>query len=83
AQTEGQIGLPHPKIPLPHDLYGKNRVNSSGLDLSNEHRLASLSSALLSSSMETWNSEPLLGGDYQHKGELPATKPVSNPAKFS
>ncbi|MDE9442380.1 trifunctional transcriptional regulator/proline dehydrogenase/L-glutamate gamma-semialdehyde dehydrogenase [Xenorhabdus bovienii] len=83
AQSEGQIGLPHPKIPLPHDLYGKNRVNSSGLDLSNEHRLASLSSALLSSSMETWNSEPLLGGDYAHTGELPTAKPVNNPARPS
>lgn len=83
AQTEGLIGLPHPKIPLPRDLYGKNRVNSLGLDLSNEHRLASLSSALLSSSMETWNSEPLLGGDYQPTRELPATKPVNNPAKNS
>ncbi|MDE9464611.1 trifunctional transcriptional regulator/proline dehydrogenase/L-glutamate gamma-semialdehyde dehydrogenase [Xenorhabdus bovienii] len=83
AQSEGQIGLPHPKIPLPHDLYGKNRVNSSGLDLSNEHRLASLSSALLSSSMETWNSEPLLGGDYAHTGELPTAKSVNNPARPS
>ncbi|BET97120.1 trifunctional transcriptional regulator/proline dehydrogenase/L-glutamate gamma-semialdehyde dehydrogenase [Xenorhabdus taiwanensis] len=80
AQTEGQIGLPHPKIPLPRDLYGKNRVNSLGLDLSNEHRLASLSSALLSSSMETWNSEPLLGGGYQPTEELPTAKPVNNPA---
>ncbi|MEX0446200.1 trifunctional transcriptional regulator/proline dehydrogenase/L-glutamate gamma-semialdehyde dehydrogenase [Xenorhabdus sp. SGI246] len=83
AKSEGQIGLPHPKIPLPIDLYGKNRVNSSGLDLSNEHRLASLSSALLSSSIETWNSEPLLGGNYDHTGELPVAKPVNNPAKSS
>ncbi|CAM4001787.1 trifunctional transcriptional regulator/proline dehydrogenase/L-glutamate gamma-semialdehyde dehydrogenase [Xenorhabdus thuongxuanensis] len=83
AQTEGQIGLPHPKIPLPRDLYGKNRVNSSGLDLANEHRLASLSSALLSSSMETWHSEPLLGGDFQPTGELPTTKSVNNPARNS
>ncbi|CDL79092.1 trifunctional transcriptional regulator/proline dehydrogenase/L-glutamate gamma-semialdehyde dehydrogenase [Xenorhabdus cabanillasii] len=83
AKSEGQIGLPHPKIPLPIDLYGKNRVNSAGLDLSNEHRLASLSSALLSSSMETWNSEPLLGGDYAYTGELPVARPVNNPAKSS
>jgi RHH-type proline utilization regulon transcriptional repressor/proline dehydrogenase/delta 1-pyrroline-5-carboxylate dehydrogenase len=35
-------GLPHPKIALPRELYGKGRVNSAGLDLANEHRLASL-----------------------------------------
>jgi RHH-type proline utilization regulon transcriptional repressor/proline dehydrogenase/delta 1-pyrroline-5-carboxylate dehydrogenase len=45
AQQEGQAGLPHPKIPLPRDLYGKGRSNSAGLDLANEHRLASLSSS--------------------------------------
>ncbi|MBD3743764.1 proline dehydrogenase family protein [Klebsiella pneumoniae] len=41
AQQEGQAGLPHPKIPLPRDLYGSGRSNSAGLDLANEHRLAS------------------------------------------
>jgi RHH-type proline utilization regulon transcriptional repressor/proline dehydrogenase/delta 1-pyrroline-5-carboxylate dehydrogenase len=83
AKSEGQIGLPHPKIPLPVDLYGNERVNSSGLDLANEHRLASLSSALLSSSMETWHSEPLLGGDYAGNDDLPAARTVNNPAKSS
>lgn len=41
AAQEGQVGLPHPKIALPRELYGKGRVNSAGLDLANEHRLAS------------------------------------------
>ena len=52
AQQEGQTGLPHPKIPLPRDLYGHGRDNSAGLDLANEHRLASLSSALLNSALQ-------------------------------
>jgi RHH-type proline utilization regulon transcriptional repressor/proline dehydrogenase/delta 1-pyrroline-5-carboxylate dehydrogenase len=26
AQQEGQVGLPHPKIPLPRDLYGSGRA---------------------------------------------------------
>lgn len=62
AQQEGQVGLPHPKIPLPRDLYGKGRSNSAGLDLANEHRLASLSSSLLNSALHNgrrcrcWNS---------------------------
>lgn len=34
AASEGQIGLPHPRIPLPRELYGEKRTNSSGLDLS-------------------------------------------------
>jgi RHH-type proline utilization regulon transcriptional repressor/proline dehydrogenase/delta 1-pyrroline-5-carboxylate dehydrogenase len=36
AAQEGQIGLPHPKIALPRELFGKGRVNSAGLDLANE-----------------------------------------------
>lgn len=63
AHQEGVPGLPHPKIPLPRDLYGKNRHNSNGLDLANEHRLASLSSALLSSANEKWRALPVLEGD--------------------
>ena len=61
--SEGAIGLPHPKIPLPRDLYGDNRVNSAGLDMANEHRLASLSSALLSSAAQPCLAEPMIDGE--------------------
>ncbi|MFW5387153.1 trifunctional transcriptional regulator/proline dehydrogenase/L-glutamate gamma-semialdehyde dehydrogenase [Yersinia sp. 2542 StPb PI] len=63
AASEGQLGLPHPRIPLPRDLYGKDRANSSGLDLANEHRLASLSSALLTSASQIWRAEPMIGAE--------------------
>ena len=33
-------GAPHEKIALPRDLYGSERVNSRGVDFSNEQRLA-------------------------------------------
>ncbi len=39
-RQEGGFGLPHPRIPLPRDLYGSDRANSAGIDLANEHRLA-------------------------------------------
>lgn len=81
AETEGHIGIPHPKIPLPRDLYGTRRVNSLGLDLSNEHRLASLSSALLTASMSPKLAEPLLGGNWHSETPLAAAKPVINPAQ--
>ncbi|WP_353613980.1 trifunctional transcriptional regulator/proline dehydrogenase/L-glutamate gamma-semialdehyde dehydrogenase [Mangrovibacter phragmitis] len=77
AHQEGVPGLPHPKIPLPRDLYGKNRHNSNGLDLANEHRLASLSSALLSSANEKWRALPVLEGDVAEG----ALQPVINPAE--
>ena len=77
AAQEGTLGLPHPRIPLPRDLYGAGRINSSGIDLSNEHRLGSLSSALLTSTNETYVAAPILGSDVAQPG---AAEPVRNPA---
>ncbi|QIA51832.1 trifunctional transcriptional regulator/proline dehydrogenase/L-glutamate gamma-semialdehyde dehydrogenase [Pantoea agglomerans] len=74
--SEGAIGLPHPKIPLPRDLYGDNRVNSAGLDMANEHRLASLSSALLSSAVQPCLAGPMIDGE-AGAGEL---RDILNPA---
>jgi len=74
--SEGAIGLPHPKIPLPRELYGENRVNSAGLDMANEHRLASLSSALLSSAAQPCLAEPMIDGK-AGAGEL---RDILNPA---
>ncbi|MBI6851786.1 trifunctional transcriptional regulator/proline dehydrogenase/L-glutamate gamma-semialdehyde dehydrogenase [Pseudomonas cichorii] len=61
ATQEGSFGLPHPRIPLPRDLYGPERPNSSGIDMANEHRLASLSSALLATAHNDWKAAPILG----------------------
>ncbi|RPH30526.1 trifunctional transcriptional regulator/proline dehydrogenase/L-glutamate gamma-semialdehyde dehydrogenase [Buttiauxella warmboldiae] len=77
AAKEGQLGLPHPKIPLPKELYGANRTNSSGLDLANEHRLASLSSALLNSAAQKWQALPIL----EHAVAAGELAVVKNPAE--
>ncbi|GLZ88858.1 bifunctional protein PutA [Metapseudomonas resinovorans] len=76
ASVEGSLGLPHPRIPQPKALYGEARVNSSGIDMANEHRLASLSSALLSSGHADWRAQPMLGCPTSEG----AAEPVLNPA---
>ncbi|XOD70414.1 MAG: trifunctional transcriptional regulator/proline dehydrogenase/L-glutamate gamma-semialdehyde dehydrogenase [Sodalis sp. (in: enterobacteria)] len=63
ALCEGCIGQSHPKIPLPCDLYGSWRRNAAGLDLANEHHLASLSATLLDSEHETLQAAPIIVGD--------------------
>jgi RHH-type proline utilization regulon transcriptional repressor/proline dehydrogenase/delta 1-pyrroline-5-carboxylate dehydrogenase len=49
----GRLGAPHPKIPLPRqmfaDLGAQSRLNSSGLNLAHEQQLASLAAGLLRS----------------------------------
>ena len=77
AAQEGTLGLPHPRIPLPRDLYGESRLNSAGIDLANEHRLGSLSSALLTSTNHAYVAEPILGLADAAPGE---PQPVRNPA---
>lgn len=64
AMRISPIGAPHDQIPLPRELYGKQaRLNSAGLDLSNEHRLGSLAAALLTSAATPWQAKPMVGSD--------------------
>ncbi|MDR0807314.1 MAG: trifunctional transcriptional regulator/proline dehydrogenase/L-glutamate gamma-semialdehyde dehydrogenase [Enterobacteriaceae bacterium] len=77
ATTDGEMGKPHTRIPLPRHLYGEVRLNSNGLDLANEQRLASLSSALLSSVSHQWTAEPLIDGQTAFQN---AAIKVYNPA---
>ncbi|AKJ69756.1 proline dehydrogenase/pyrroline-5-carboxylate dehydrogenase [Pandoraea thiooxydans] len=77
AEKISPLGAPHTKIPLPRDLYGRERPNSAGIDLSNEHRLASLSSALLASAGTAWRAAPLLADGERTEGVV---REVRNPA---
>lgn len=63
AQQIQPPGEPHPRIPLPRDLYSaaQNRLNSAGFDLTNEQRLASLSAALIHSATRMWRATPVVG----------------------
>ena len=75
--AEGTLGLPHPRIPLPRHLYGDARLNSCGIDLSSEQRLASLSSALLACSHKLYSAAPLLS-DVEPRAST--AEPLLNPA---
>ncbi|AZS50457.1 trifunctional transcriptional regulator/proline dehydrogenase/L-glutamate gamma-semialdehyde dehydrogenase [Entomomonas moraniae] len=78
TEQEGKMGLPHPRISLPENLYGNSRTNSKGIDLSNENRLASLSSALLNSVTEQWVASPILGSDVTLGNSQPILNPANN-----
>jgi RHH-type proline utilization regulon transcriptional repressor/proline dehydrogenase/delta 1-pyrroline-5-carboxylate dehydrogenase len=55
-------GEPHPNIALPPDLYGSERKNSAGVDLSNEHVLQSLANNYAKIGAQQWQAAPLLAG---------------------
>src|SRR5215470_501580 len=53
---------PHPRIPLPRDLYGAERRNSQGPDLSNRAELAILKAELEAAARRAWTAAPIVGG---------------------
>ncbi len=76
---EGQIGLPHPAIPLPVDLYD-GRPNSMGLDLSDEACLTDLDQALLASAEATWEAAAMIAEPEEASGTGDDWQPALNPA---
>jgi RHH-type proline utilization regulon transcriptional repressor/proline dehydrogenase/delta 1-pyrroline-5-carboxylate dehydrogenase len=67
---------PHPRIPLPEALYGPERRNSAGIDLSDRPSLEALQRDLAAALARPWRAAPLVGGI-----ELPGKpRPVLDPA---
>ncbi|MGH8729828.1 MAG: bifunctional proline dehydrogenase/L-glutamate gamma-semialdehyde dehydrogenase PutA, partial [Burkholderiales bacterium] len=56
----GREPSPHPAIPLPRNLYGADRRNSPGLNLTNPDTLAALAKAMKQRS--EWQAAPLIAG---------------------
>ncbi len=71
--------IPHPKIPLPVDLYRsqhQHRDNSMGLNLANDDQLRELAAAINTAGAGSWTAAPLVPG----ANPTGATLAVTNPA---
>jgi RHH-type proline utilization regulon transcriptional repressor/proline dehydrogenase/delta 1-pyrroline-5-carboxylate dehydrogenase len=62
TKVGGLTAKPHPKIPLPRDLYGAMRKNSRGCDLADIPTLAALKTALDRAEKRVVTAAPLIGG---------------------
>ena len=62
ARAASPVGAPHPKIARPRALFGAARVNSAGVDLNDEDRLAELSDRLAAGAGVRWRAAPMIGG---------------------
>jgi RHH-type proline utilization regulon transcriptional repressor/proline dehydrogenase/delta 1-pyrroline-5-carboxylate dehydrogenase len=63
ARGDAVLGLPHPAIALPRELFGpagQARANSRGLDLADEPTLGRLQGAFAAAAASTWTAEPML-----------------------
>ncbi|MGE5537533.1 MAG: bifunctional proline dehydrogenase/L-glutamate gamma-semialdehyde dehydrogenase PutA [Gemmatimonas sp.] len=68
---------PHPRIPLPRDLYGPARPNSRGVDLADSATRAELLEGLAAAWRDTYAAAPLIEGREVERGEA---RPVVDPA---
>ncbi|WP_061535507.1 trifunctional transcriptional regulator/proline dehydrogenase/L-glutamate gamma-semialdehyde dehydrogenase [Collimonas arenae] len=77
-QTAQQLGgEPHPHIALPAAMYGAERRNSAGLDLSNEEVLRQVDIAFETLGKQQWHATPLLAELHVYSR---TARPVLNPA---
>jgi len=77
AATRSLRSAPHPSIPVPRRLYGSDRDNALGLDLTDVPSLKPLRARMLDSAKDSLWAGPLIGG----RAEEPGTeRAVFNPA---
>ena len=58
----------HPSIPLPRDLYGDERINSSGVNLANETDTLALAEKMQPFADTQWDVEPILARGLLEQG---------------
>jgi len=76
ARLRRLASKPHPRIPLPRDLYGGERRNSRGLDLSSRSELARLKLELEAAARVDWTSAPIVAGAELSGSARPVRDPV-------
>src|SRR5690554_3490680 len=63
AITESRLdSLPHPRIPLPIALFGRERANARGVNLSDGLELGRLAAALARTEPGRWKAAPMVDG---------------------
>jgi RHH-type proline utilization regulon transcriptional repressor/proline dehydrogenase/delta 1-pyrroline-5-carboxylate dehydrogenase len=67
---------PHPRIPVPPDIYQPERRNARGIDVSDETELLPLDADMQAALQREWHAGPLIGGEMRD-GER---KPIHDPA---
>ena len=67
----------HPRIPVPQDIYGEQRRNAGGINLTDRDALHHLESGISDALSQSWLAAPIVNGQAHQDG--PA-HPVLNPA---
>jgi len=76
AGVRALAAKPHPRIPLPSDLFGTERRNSQGLDLTDVEATAALAEAMAASTAVPWTAAPIVEGKARPGAERAVTDPA-------
>jgi RHH-type proline utilization regulon transcriptional repressor/proline dehydrogenase/delta 1-pyrroline-5-carboxylate dehydrogenase len=71
--------IPHPRIPLPRDLYrsyGLDRDNSMGINLANDDQLRALAARIAEANTAQWLAAPLVPGAASSATAIDVTNPA-------
>lgn len=71
--------IPHPRIPLPADLYrsyGHDRTNSMGVNLANDQQLQTLAADVNAAARTDWRAAPLVPGANPAGPDIAVTNPA-------
>ncbi|MDG6348904.1 bifunctional proline dehydrogenase/L-glutamate gamma-semialdehyde dehydrogenase PutA [Luteimonas sp. 8-5] len=71
--------IPHPRIPLPRDLYrsyGLDRDNSMGINLANDDQLRALAAQIADANTAQWRATPLVPGASSSAAAIEVTNPA-------
>ncbi len=77
--VSGFDSIPHPRIPLPRQVYraaGYERDNSMGINLANDDQLRALAGRMESALSESWRATPLVPGATPSGEFLDVTNPA-------
>ena len=78
AEVEALTVKPHPRIPLPADIYGAQRRNSQGINLADIARLTKLADDMQKAFKREWSAAPIVGGKVLAGKQKPSLNPVDN-----
>ncbi len=76
AEVEALAVKPHPRIPLPADIYGAKRRNSRGMDLSDVAVLGRLAQDMQKAMQREWFAAPIVGGKVFGGKQKPSLNPA-------
>ena len=75
-KVRGLVKIPHPKIPLPRDLYLPQRRNAQGLNLADPATIAELDQAIVAASAKPRQAAPVIGGEAKTGQPKPVLSPI-------